>query len=69
MPACQPVILMVEDDPVLGELLCDRLQHAGYAVTDHAILHQGVLEPGLRLIQKPFTLETLGLAVCAVLDA
>jgi hypothetical protein len=30
---------------------------------------QGVLEPGLTLIQKPFTLEALGRAVRAVLDA
>ena len=39
------------------------------AYTDYAIVHQGVLEPGLSLIQKPFTLEALGKAVRAVLDA
>jgi two-component system, cell cycle sensor histidine kinase and response regulator CckA len=39
------------------------------AYTDQAIVHQGVLEPGLTLIQKPFTLEALGRAVRAVLDA
>ncbi len=38
------------------------------AYTDHAIVHQGVLEPGLALIRKPFTLEALGRAVRATLD-
>ncbi|HEY7064255.1 MAG TPA: ATP-binding protein [Chloroflexota bacterium] len=39
------------------------------AYTDHAIVDQGVHEPGLALIQKPFTLEALGRAVRAVLDS
>jgi two-component system, cell cycle sensor histidine kinase and response regulator CckA len=39
------------------------------AYAGHATGHQGGLEPGLRLIQKPFTLEALGQAVRVVLDA
>jgi signal transduction histidine kinase len=39
------------------------------AYTDQAIVHQGVLEPGLVLIQKPFTLEALTRAVRTALDA
>src|SRR5581483_4837144 len=32
MQSHQPVILVVEGDPKLGDMLCDLLQHAGYAV-------------------------------------
>ncbi|HVP14464.1 MAG TPA: response regulator, partial [Terriglobales bacterium] len=38
---------------------------SGY--TDDVVARQGVLEPGLRLLQKPFTVETLTAAVSAAL--
>jgi signal transduction histidine kinase len=38
------------------------------AYTDQAVVYQGVLEPGLVLVQKPFTLEALAHAVRATLD-
>jgi signal transduction histidine kinase len=39
------------------------------AHTDHAIVHQGVLEADLAFLQKPFSLEALVLKVREVLDA
>jgi YesN/AraC family two-component response regulator len=39
---------------------------SGY--TDHAIVHKGVLEPGLTYLEKPFMKEDLTRTVRAVLD-
>ncbi|PYV45386.1 MAG: hypothetical protein DMG06_02650, partial [Acidobacteria bacterium] len=43
------------------------LYMSGY--TDDAIVHHGILEPGLAFIQKPFTPGTLARKVREVLDA
>jgi len=40
---------------------------SGY--TDEVIARHGTLEPGLRLLQKPFTMTSLTRAVRAALDA
>jgi FixJ family two-component response regulator len=40
---------------------------SGY--TDNVMAQHGVLEPGTELLQKPFTLSSLGDKVRAVLDA
>jgi FixJ family two-component response regulator len=40
---------------------------SGY--TDDAIVHHGMLEPGLNFLQKPFTPAVLALKVREVLDA
>jgi two-component system, cell cycle sensor histidine kinase and response regulator CckA len=42
------------------------LYMSGY--TDDAIIHHGVLEPGLAFLQKPFPLEALARKVREVLD-
>jgi CheY-like chemotaxis protein len=42
------------------------LYMSGY--TDNAIMHHGVLDPGIRLVEKPFTVEKLAGAVRAALD-
>ncbi len=39
---------------------------SGYA--DGAIVHHGVLAPGIAFLQKPFTSETLGRKLREVLD-
>ncbi len=59
-----------------GRETAERLQHlysqmkviymSGY--TDNAIVHHGVLEPGLNFLEKPFTLEGLARKVREVLD-
>jgi signal transduction histidine kinase/CheY-like chemotaxis protein len=57
----------------LAEKLIPRLPKmkvlymSGY--TDDAIVHHGILEPGIALIQKPFTAETLTRKVREVLQA
>ena len=74
-------IHMVLTDVVMpgmsGKEMVDRLQQMrqGFRVlymsgyTDEAIVHRGVLEPGIPFIQKPFTLEALAAKVRKVLDA
>ena len=43
------------------------LYRSGY--TTDAILHHGIIEEGMRLIQKPFTAGTLARTVREALDA
>ena len=42
------------------------LYASGY--TDDAILHHGILEPGIAYLQKPFTRDALARTVREVLD-
>ncbi|MFG6468844.1 hybrid sensor histidine kinase/response regulator [Roseateles sp. BYS87W] len=60
-----------------GRQLVDEARHQRPALrvlyttgfTRHAVEHNGVLEPGVHLIAKPFTLEDLAARVREVLDA
>ena len=60
-----------------GKDLSDRVlaTHPGTKVlftsayTETAIVHQGVLDPGISLLQKPFTPTALALKVRELLDA
>src|SRR5438309_1538057 len=61
----------VSGRPVADRLLRLRpgikvLYASGY--TDDAIIHHGLLEPGIAYLQKPFTRDALALKVRAVLD-
>jgi CheY-like chemotaxis protein len=59
-----------------GRQLAERLREihpeaktlymSGY--TDNAILHHGILDPGIRFLQKPFTVESLSRKVRETLD-
>ena len=74
-----PIHLVLTDvvmPGVSGRQLADRLVRlrpgikvlyaSGY--TDDAIIHHGLLEPGIAYLQKPFTRDALALKVRAVLD-
>ncbi len=83
LKSCQghqgPIHLIITDvvmPGMNGKELVDRLKvlyprlksifMSGY--TENAIVHHGVLEPGLHFLQKPFTLEALANKVRQVLD-
>jgi CheY-like chemotaxis protein len=74
-----PIHLLLSDvvmPGMTGRAVADRLAPlrpemkilymSGYA--DHAIVHQGRLDPGINFIQKPFTPESLALKVREVLE-
>jgi len=76
----EPIHLVVTDvvmPGMSGREVVDRLRArrpdlktlylSGY--TDEAIVHHGIIEPGIPFLQKPFTLEALGRKVREVLDA
>jgi FixJ family two-component response regulator len=75
--AIHMVLTDVDMPGMSGKEMVDRLQQVrqGFRVlymsgyTDEAIVHRGVLEPGIPFIQKPFTLEALAAKVREVLDA
>jgi two-component system, cell cycle sensor histidine kinase and response regulator CckA len=75
----EPIHLILTDvvmPGMSGRKLADRLTDihpeikvlymSGY--TDNAILHHGILEPGINFVQKPFTVEGLARKVREVLD-
>jgi two-component system, cell cycle sensor histidine kinase and response regulator CckA len=75
----EPIHLILTDvvmPGMSGRKLADRLKEihpeikvlymSGY--TDNAILHHGILEPGINFIQKPFTVDALARKVREVLD-
>jgi two-component system cell cycle sensor histidine kinase/response regulator CckA len=62
MSGRQLAMRMLETRPGLKVLFM-----SGY--TDNVMAQHGVLEPGTELLQKPFTLRSLGDKVRAVLDA
>jgi PAS domain S-box-containing protein len=74
-----PIDLVVTDvvmPGMGGKALCEKLKHSrpevkvlyvsGY--TENAIAYQGVLEPGVAFLEKPFTPESLGRKIRQVLD-
>ena len=60
-----------------GRELIERLQGqhprlkvlymSGY--TDHAVIHNYMLEPGQRFLQRPFTFETAAATIRSILDS
>ena len=66
------VIMPGMNGPDLAKAICTNapeikcLFMSGY--TDTAITHGGVLEPGIHLIQKPFSLEELAARIREVLE-
>ena len=78
--AAEPIDLLFTDvvmPKMSGKDLSDRVLAAHpetkvlftSAYTETAILHQGVLDPGVSLLQKPFTPAALALKVRELLDA
>jgi CheY-like chemotaxis protein len=78
-PESPPVDLLFTDmvmPHLSGKELAERLlaQHPGTKVlftsayTEHAIVHQGILNPGVALLQKPFTPAALARKVRETLD-
>jgi two-component system cell cycle sensor histidine kinase/response regulator CckA len=61
-PGAPIEVLLIEDNPDTRVLYV-----SGY--TDDAIVHHGMLEPGLNFLQKPFTPAALARKVRDVLDA
>jgi CheY-like chemotaxis protein len=66
------VVMPGASGPELNQLLIDRrptlkvIYMSGY--TNEAIVHRGVLKPGIDFLQKPFTADALGRKICEVLD-
>jgi CheY-like chemotaxis protein len=60
-----------------GRQLADALQRKGQVskvlyttgYTRNAVVHNGILDPGVAFIPKPFTVEDLAVKLRAVLDA
>ena len=66
------VVMPGASGPELVKRLVERrpalkvIYMSGY--TDEAIVHHGVLDPGIAFLHKPFTSETLGRKIREVLD-
>lgn len=53
---------------VLSDLLDAETGQRGYLITRNAIIHNGVVDPGVNFIAKPFTLEGLGQKIRRIFD-